>query len=72
MFDVRGLDVSWRLVVYQPPNGKLSTTSAVAAPPARAIVEDVVQAAPGRVYVFVHRASDRYAPTRTAPGCAKP
>jgi hypothetical protein len=71
VLEARGLDVSWRLVLYQAPNGKLSTTTAISTPPAHSIVEDVVQAAPDRVYVFVHHAADRYAPTPTASGCAK-
>lgn len=67
----RGYTISWRLKIYDPPEGKTFTTTSPASVAPDAIVEDIESGGDGVVLVFVHAPDDTHAPTPTPPPCLK-
>lgn len=64
-----GYQIRWRLQRYQPPTGDTAIVSAPPSVPGSAIVQNVTSDGPHAVIVFVHLASDPYAPKTTPTRC---
>lgn len=64
-----GYQIRWRLLRYQPPNGKTATVTSPPSVPDSAIVENVASNGPRSVIVLVHLAGARFAPRITTTQC---
>jgi hypothetical protein len=65
----RGYEIHWKLISYEAPSGKTFATTDPSSVPSSAIVEDIEANDEASVVVFVHLATDPYAPPTAPLGC---